>query len=70
MHDRPKNEDFHGPAIAFAGLLFSIANVQQASVPVKVVQLTGLVGIKDNAKGTLTVEKGALILRTRREAPT
>jgi hypothetical protein len=42
----------------FAGLVISIASAEQVSKPVKVVQLTGLVGVKDNAKGTLSVDKG------------
>jgi hypothetical protein len=44
----------------FAGLVISIASAEQVSKPVKVVQLTGLVGVKDNAKGTLSVDKGDL----------
>lgn len=44
----------------FAGLVIPAANAQQASSPVKVVQLTGLVGVKDNAKGTLSVENRQL----------
>ena len=43
-----------------AGLVIPAANAQQASSPVKVVQLTGLAGVKDNAKGTLRVENGQL----------
>ena len=43
-----------------AGLVISIASAEQVSKPVKVVQLTGLVGVKDNAKGTLSVDKGDL----------
>jgi len=47
------------------GLLFSvfvsaIGNAQETSVPVKAVQLTGRKGIKDNTKGTLSVENGNL----------
>src|SRR5690242_13723535 len=49
-----------GVASLFAGLVIPVANAQQASGPVKVVQLTGLVGVKDNAKGTLRVENGQL----------
>ena len=49
-----------GVAWLFAGLGIPIANAQQASGPVKAVQLTGLVGVKDNAKGTLSVENGQL----------
>jgi hypothetical protein len=49
-----------GVVSLFAGLVIPVANAQQASGPVKVVQLTGLVGVKDNAKGTLIVENGQL----------
>ena len=42
------------------GLVIPVGNAQQVSGPVKVVQLTGLVGVKDNAKGTLSVENGQL----------
>jgi hypothetical protein len=49
-----------GTASLFAGLVIPVARAQQASGPVKVVQLTGLPGVKDNAKGTLRVEKGQL----------
>jgi hypothetical protein len=48
-------------AAVFAGLLISGAVAQQVpDGPVKVVQLTGLNGVKDNAKGTLAVESGRL----------
>ncbi len=47
-------------ASLLVGLLIPIGNAQQVSGPVKVVQLTGLVGVKDNAKGTLSVESGNL----------
>src|SRR5260370_4811418 len=49
-----------GVASLFAGLAIPVANAQQVSGPVRVVQLTGLVGVKDNAKGTLSVESGNL----------
>src|SRR5258708_34565135 len=49
-----------GVASLFAGLAIPVSNAQQVSGPVKVVQLTGLVGVKDNAKGTLSVENGRL----------
>jgi hypothetical protein len=49
-----------GVASFLAGLPIPAANAQQVSGPVKVVQLTGLAGVKDNAKGTLDVEKGQL----------
>src|SRR5579862_3720910 len=44
----------------FVGLAIPVGNTQQVSGPVKVVQLTGLEGVKDNAKGTLQVENGQL----------
>ena len=44
----------------FAGLMLPMASAQPGSEPVKAVQLTGLVGVKDNAKGTLSVEKAGL----------
>src|SRR5260370_16762297 len=49
-----------GVASLFAGLVIPVVNAQRASGPVKVAQLTGLVGVKDNAKGTLSVENGQL----------
>jgi hypothetical protein len=49
-----------GVASLFASLAIPVANAQQVSGPVRVVQLTGLVGVKDNAKGTLSVESGNL----------
>jgi len=48
-------------ALAFAGLTISGANAQQNSKPANnAIALTGLPGVKDNAKGTLTVESGKL----------
>jgi hypothetical protein len=49
-----------GVTSLFAGLFIPVGNAQQVSGPVKVVQLTGLAGVKDNAKGTLDVENGQL----------
>jgi len=49
-----------GVASLFAGLVIPVAHAQRASGPVKVVQLTGLAGVKENAKGTLSVENGQL----------
>ena len=49
-----------GVALLFAGLVIPVGNAQQVSGPVKAVQLTGLLGVKDNAKGTLNVENGHL----------
>jgi hypothetical protein len=44
----------------FAGLAIPVGNAQQISGPVKAVQLTGLTGVKDNAKGSLSVENDHL----------
>jgi hypothetical protein len=47
--------------LAFAGLAVCSANAQQSSKPANnAIALTGLPGVKDNAKGTLTVESGKL----------
>jgi hypothetical protein len=43
-----------------AGLKIPIGNAQQISGPIKAVQLTGLTGVKDNAKGALNVENDHL----------
>lgn len=47
-------------ALLFAGIPTSIGNAQEAPAPVKAVQLIGLTGVKQNAKGTLRVENGNL----------
>lgn len=47
-------------ALIHAALVISDAKAQQASGPVRAVQLTGLKGVKDNAKGNLNVESGQL----------
>ena len=47
-------------ALFFGGLLISVANAQQISGSVKAAQVIGLAGVKDNAKGTLSVENGKL----------
>jgi hypothetical protein len=47
-------------ALLFAGIEASIGNSQQTPAPVKVVQLLGLTGVKQNAKGTLKIENGNL----------
>ena len=49
-----------GVASLLAGLVIPVGSAQQVSGPVKVVQLTGLAGVKDKAKGTLNVENGLL----------
>jgi hypothetical protein len=47
-------------ALAFAGLVVCGANAQQSSKPANAIALTGLTGVKDDAKGRLTVEGGKL----------
>ena len=49
-----------GVASLLVGLVIPVGNAQQVSDAVKVVQLTGLAGVKDKAKGTLNVENGHL----------
>src|SRR5258708_13961765 len=46
--------------LLFAGMKTSIGNAQEIPEPVKAVQLIGLTGVKQNAKGTLKVENGNL----------
>jgi hypothetical protein len=47
-------------SLLFLGLGIPVCNAQEPSVPVKAVQLIGLAGVKENAKGTLKVENGNL----------
>jgi hypothetical protein len=47
-------------ALVFAVFVTSSANAQQSSQPIKAVQILGLAGVKDNAKGVLSVENGQL----------
>jgi len=47
-------------ALLFAGIETSIGNAQETPAPVKAVQLIGLTGVKQNAKGTLKVANGNL----------
>ena len=47
-------------SLLFSGLGISVCTAQEASGPVKAVQLIGLAGVKENAKGTLKVENGNL----------
>ena len=47
-------------ALLFAGIETSIGNAQETPAPAKAVQLIGLTGVKQNAKGTLKVENGNL----------
>src|SRR5258708_37872771 len=46
--------------LVFAGMVTSIGNAQEIPAPVKAVQLIGLTGVKQNAKGTLKVGNGNL----------
>jgi len=48
-------------AVVLALFVVSGAQAQQTSGPQKAVHLMGLVGVKDNAKGTLHVEGGKLL---------
>ena len=59
MTDR-ETRIFMALPLLFAGLVPSLRNPQQISDPLKVVQLTGLTGIRDNPKGTLTVAQWRL----------
>src|SRR5579862_8875699 len=43
-----------------AGQLVSVGDTQKPQAPTKAVQLAGLIGVKNNTKGSLTVEDGAL----------
>jgi hypothetical protein len=47
-------------ALAFAGVAICGANAEQTSKPANAIALTGLPGVKDDAKGRLTVENGKL----------
>src|SRR6202158_6411919 len=47
-------------SLLFSGPWISVCTAQEASGPVKAVQLIGLTGVKENAKGTLKVESGNL----------
>ena len=51
---------FAGVALIFGGLLPPIGNAQQAAEHVKAVQLIGLAGVKQDAKGMLSVVDGNL----------
>ena len=46
--------------ILIAGLLVSVSDARQLQTPTKAVQLTGLIGVKGNTKGSLTIEHGNL----------
>jgi hypothetical protein len=46
--------------LLIAGQLVSVGDAQLPPTPTKAVQLTGLMGVKDNTKGILTIEHGNL----------
>ncbi len=49
-------------SIVLLSLLVSVGNAQQQQKTMKAVQLTGLMGVKDNTQGSLAVENGNLAL--------
>src|SRR6266446_4270099 len=55
-----RHRDLVAFALLFSGLGISVCNAQEATGLVKAVQLIGLTGVKENAKGTLNVENGNL----------
>jgi hypothetical protein len=48
------------PLLLFLGSLVSLSQTQSAPAAAEAVQVTGLTGINEDAKGTLTVENGTL----------
>jgi hypothetical protein len=50
-------------SIVLVSLPVSVGNAQQQAKPTKAVQLAGLIGVKNNTKGNLTVENGNLHAR-------
>lgn len=48
------------PLLLFLGSIVSLSQTQSALAAAEAVQVTGLTGIKEDTKGTLTVENGAL----------
>ena len=47
-------------SILTAGVLVSVGNAQQKQAQTKAVQLTGLIGVKNNTGGSLAIENGNL----------
>jgi hypothetical protein len=47
-------------SILLAGVFVSVGNAQQLQTRTKAVQLTGLIGVKNNTEGSLTIENGNL----------
>jgi len=52
------------PLLLFLGSIASLSQTQSASAAAEAVQVTGLTGIKEDTKGTLTVENGTLTFAT------
>jgi hypothetical protein len=50
--------------VLFLGSVVSLGQTQSAPASAEAVQVTGLTGIKDNTKGTLTVQNGSLTFAT------
>src|SRR5467141_5454308 len=55
-----RHRDLVAFSLFFFGLGISVCNAQEAAGLVKAIQLIGLTGLKENAKGTLNVENGNL----------
>jgi len=47
-------------SVLVAGLLVSVGNAQQPQTPTKAVQLTGMIGVRNNTSGSITIENGNL----------
>ena len=52
------------PLLLFLGSIVSLGQIQSVPASAEAVQVTGLTGIKENTKGTLTVENRKLIFTT------
>jgi len=60
------------PLLLSLGPFISVSHAQQPPASIEAVQVIGLTGIKQNAKGNLKVENGSLIFassKTKREVP-
>jgi len=64
-----RTRDLVAFSLLFFGLGISVCNAQEASGLVKAIQLIGLPGVKENAKGTLKVENGNLHLFAAKQTP-
>jgi len=56
------------PLLLFLGSIVSLGQTQPAPAAAEAVQVTGLTGIKENAKGTLTVESGTLTFASSKDS--